>query len=226
MDAVGARKHCCRRSASARIESAEAAAAHPRGRARRASTLATADEVNAYFASDAMVGKLRDIAAEMGGLGDAVKADELEARLKAARQDALRGQRDRADLFEGAGELIRFGEHRFPVNAQPLELMIVPHDGGLAVHLAGTDFYESIGRGLAEKNLWQQDRRASRPTSNARVPRAQSRRGEAARDGSRWCAARGGARGHARDKLAISRRCPRRGGGIRARRARPRASKS
>src|SRR5262249_25938704 len=71
--------------------------------------------------------------------------------------------RDRADLFEGGGDLIRFGEHRFPVNAQPLELMIVPQGDGdsahLAIHLAGTDFYEPIAdeRLLAARHLWQQD---------------------------------------------------------------------
>ncbi|HWO22153.1 MAG TPA: DNA repair ATPase [Kofleriaceae bacterium] len=164
VDAVGARKQLLSAERQRRTGNLQKAAQRIiEGVARRASTLATADEVNAYFASDAMVQKLRDIAAEMVTLGDAVKADELEARLKTARQDALRGQRDRADLFEGAGDLIRFGEHRFPVNTQPLELMIVPHEegqrSGLAVHLAGTDFYEPIAddRLLAAKHLWQQD---------------------------------------------------------------------
>src|SRR5690606_26561841 len=109
--------------------------------------------------SDAMVAKLRDIVGELGELGDTVKADELEAKLKTARQDALRGQRDRADLFEGHGERIRFGEHRVTVNTQPPELMIVPHDDGLAIHLVGTDFYEPIDDPQldAAKDLWQQD---------------------------------------------------------------------
>ena len=161
VDAVGARKQLLAAERQRRAANLQKAAQRIlEGVARRASSLATADEVNAYFASDAMVQKLRDIASEMGGLGDAVKADELEAKLKTARQDALRGQRDKADLFEGAGgELIRFGEHRFPVNTQPLELMIVPHEDGLAVHLAGTDFYESIedDRLMAAKHLWEQD---------------------------------------------------------------------
>jgi len=164
VDAVGARKQLLAAERQRRAGNLQKAAQRIlEGVARRASTLAKADEVNAYFASDAMVQKLREIAAEMGSLGDAVKADELEARLKAARQDALRGQRDRADLFEGGGDLIRFGEHRFPVNAQPLELMIVPQGDGegahMAVHLAGSDFYEPIAdeRLLAARHLWQQD---------------------------------------------------------------------
>ena len=161
VEAVGARKQLLAAERQRRASNLlKAAQRILDGVARRAATLTTADEVNAYFASDAMVGKLRDITAEMGGLGDAVKADELDAKLKAARQDALRGQRDKADLFEGAGgELIRFGEHRFPVNTQPLEVMIVPHEEGLAVHVTGTDFYEPLDdeRLVAAKHLWQQD---------------------------------------------------------------------
>ncbi|HLL24802.1 MAG TPA: hypothetical protein VK427_21865, partial [Kofleriaceae bacterium] len=175
VDAVGARKQLLSAERQRRAANLQKAAARIlEGVARRAANLATADEVNAYFAADAMVQKLRDIVAEMGTLGDSVKADELESRLKAARQDALRGQRDRADLFEGGGELaslIRFGEHRFPVNTQPLELMIVPHEDGLAVHLAGTDFYEAIvdDQLLAAKHLWHQDL----PSESAEVYRAE-----------------------------------------------------
>ncbi|MBA3396397.1 MAG: DNA repair ATPase [Deltaproteobacteria bacterium] len=160
VDAVGARKQLLAAERQRRAANLQKAATRIlEGVARRASSLATSDEVNAYFASDAMVQKLRDIVAEMGTLGDTVKADELEARLKSARQDALRGQRDRADLFEGGGELIRFGTHRFTVNTQPLELMIVPHDDGLAVHLAGTDFYEAIDDAqlVQARHLWHQD---------------------------------------------------------------------
>jgi hypothetical protein len=160
VDAVGARKQQLAAERQRRSSNLHKAAQRIlEGVARRATGLTTSDEVNAYFASDAMVAKLRDIVKEMSALGDSVKADELEAKLKTARQDALRGQRDRADLFEGGGDLIKFGEHRFTVNAQPLELMIVPHDDGLAIHLAGTDFYEPIvdEKLLAAKDLWHQD---------------------------------------------------------------------
>ncbi len=160
VDAVGARKQLLAAERQRRGANLQKAAQRIlEGVARRAAQLGSADEVNAYFASDAMVQKLRDIAGELGTLGDAVKADELESRLKAARQDALRGQRDKADLFEGEGELLRFGAHRFPVNKQPLELMIVPHEDGLAVHLAGTDFYEPIAddRLTSARAYWNQD---------------------------------------------------------------------
>ncbi|MBP8811280.1 MAG: DNA repair ATPase [Kofleriaceae bacterium] len=172
VDAVGARKQLLAAERQRRTANLHKAAQRILdGVARRAAGLGSADEVNAYFASDAMIAKLRDIVAELGTLGDGVKADELEAKLKTARGDALRGQRDAADLFEGGGELIRFGVHRFPVNKQPLELMIVPHDDGLAIHLAGTDFYEPIDdpRLTAARALWQQDL----PSESAEVYRGE-----------------------------------------------------
>jgi len=160
VDAVGARKQQLDTARQRRAANLQKAAQRIlEGVARRAGALKSADEVNAYFASDAMVAKLREIIAELTKLGDTVKADELEAKLKTARQDALRGQRDRSDLFEGQGELIRLGEHRFAVNTQPLELMIVPQESGLAIHLAGTDLYEPIDdeRLNATRDLWNQD---------------------------------------------------------------------
>ncbi len=160
VDAVGSRKQVLSAERQRRTANLTKAATRIlEGVARRATGLATAEEVHAYFASDAMVAKLRDVIAEMATLGDAVKAEELDGKLKAARQDALRGQRDRAELFEGTGELIRFGDHRFAVNTQPFELMIVPRGDGLALHLAGTELYEPIDdpRLLAARHLWEQE---------------------------------------------------------------------
>ncbi|WP_203718127.1 DNA repair ATPase, partial [Asanoa siamensis] len=55
---------------------------------RRASTMDTLDDVNTYFAADPMVAKLRSVADELRALGDAVRGEELDGRVKAARQEA------------------------------------------------------------------------------------------------------------------------------------------
>lgn len=127
------------------------------GLTRRAGSFKEPDELNAYFASDPMVLKLRELGEQIGQLGDSVKADEVDSRLKSAKQDALRGLRDRQDLFE-AGELIKFGKHRFSVNTQALELGVLPHGEGMALSLAGTDFLEPVTdeQFLATKRFWQQ----------------------------------------------------------------------
>ncbi|MEV0714159.1 DNA repair ATPase [Asanoa sp. NPDC050611] len=107
---------------------------------RRASTIDTLDDVNTYFAADPMVAKLRSVADELRALGDAVRAEELDGRVKAARQEAGRALRDRVDLFRDGGETIQLGRHRFAVNTQAIELALVPHEGALAVAVTGTDY--------------------------------------------------------------------------------------
>ncbi|MBM4377384.1 MAG: DNA repair ATPase, partial [Deltaproteobacteria bacterium] len=167
-EAFAAKKQALLDAKNRRIQSLATAAERVlEGIARRGRSQKTVDELNAYFASDAMVLKLRQLADELQALGDSVKADAFVARLLAARQDALRGLRDKLDLFEGEGELIKLGRHRFSVNTQALELTIVPHaasgdgaDGsqGLAFHLTGTDYYQPVlDPGLdAAKRFWDQ----------------------------------------------------------------------
>ncbi len=127
------------------------------GLTRRSRTFDDADEMNAFFAADGMVLKLRELSEQLGELGDAVKADEVLARLKTARQEALRGLRDKLELFED-GNLIKLGNHRFSVNTQPLELTMVPRGEDIAFHLTGTDFYETVEDEAFEatRELWSQ----------------------------------------------------------------------
>ncbi|BCJ44736.1 hypothetical protein GCM10010168_15490 [Actinoplanes ianthinogenes] len=105
---------------------------------RRILTLGDPDEVNTYFATDPMVAKVRSVAEELRAAGDTVRAEELDGQLKAARQEAGRALRDRQDLFGDGG--IRLGRHTFAVNEQAIDLTLVPHDGGLAYAITGTDY--------------------------------------------------------------------------------------
>ncbi|MEV6834605.1 DNA repair ATPase, partial [Streptomyces sp. NPDC051133] len=107
--------------------------------ARRAAGLADTDAVAAYFASDPLVAKVRRTADDLRALGDSVRAEELDGRLKAARQEAARALRDRADLYADGGRTLLLGGHRFAVNTQPLDLTLVPHGEGLAFAVTGTD---------------------------------------------------------------------------------------
>ncbi|MEU2873187.1 DNA repair ATPase [Streptomyces olivoreticuli] len=111
---------------------------------RRATALADADAVNTYFASDPMVAKVRRTADELRGLGDRVRADELDGRIEAARQEAGRAVRDRAELYADGGAAVRLGRHRFTVNAQAVDLALVPHGDGLAFALTGTDYRSPV----------------------------------------------------------------------------------
>ncbi|GAB3434203.1 DNA repair ATPase [Actinophytocola sediminis] len=111
---------------------------------RRVATLSSLDEINTYFASDPMVAKVRAVADDLRALDDAVRAEELAGRLKAARQEAGRSLRDRADLFADGGETVRFGRHRFAVNTQAIDLTLVPKDGRMSLAVTGTDYREPV----------------------------------------------------------------------------------
>lgn len=114
------------------------------GIARRARSFSGQDELNGYFASDPMVAKVREQAERLRELEDSVRADELESRLLAVRDEAARTARDRADIFEEGASVIRLGRHRFSVNTQPLDLTLVPGERGLVFALTGTDYSEGV----------------------------------------------------------------------------------
>lgn len=124
---------------------------------RRTARFATIDEINAFFAADPMVRKIRELSASLRELKDSVKADDLDSRFKAARDQALRGLRDKADLYEDGGSTIRLGpRHRFSVNTQELDLTVLPYEGQLCLSLTGTDFREPVSDPQLEslKDYW------------------------------------------------------------------------
>ena len=129
------------------------------GTTHRVATLNDIDAISGYFATDLMVGKLRDLIAELRDLGDSVKADALQTRLKSAQDDAVRQLKDRKELFAGGRDVIQFGRHRFSVNTQPLEISIIPRDGVMGFHLSGTAYFEPITdpEFLATKAVWEQE---------------------------------------------------------------------
>ncbi len=115
------------------------------------------DELNTYFASDALVLKIREQIEQLRELDASVKADDVESRLKSIKEQALRSLRDKADIYEDGGNVIKLGpRHKFSVNTQELDLTIIPRDGELNIHLTGTDFYEPITHPdlLALRDYW------------------------------------------------------------------------
>ncbi|MFD2178896.1 DNA repair ATPase [Veronia pacifica] len=100
--------------------------------------------LNSYFATDAMVLKLHQLSQSIRELGDSVKADSVDSRIKSLQDQSLRSLRDNQDIFEQGGKVLRLGKHRFSVNQQPLDLSLVDHKGQLCTHISGTDFYQTI----------------------------------------------------------------------------------
>ncbi|MFD9845392.1 DNA repair ATPase [Streptomyces parvus] len=139
--------------------------------ARRVAALDDLDAVHTYFASDPMVAKIRRTADELRELGDPVRAEELDGRLKAARQEAGRALRDRTELYADGGSVIRLGRHRFAVNTQPFDLTLVPSGESLVFALTGTDYRAPVTDPAfsAARPYWEQ----LLPSENAAVYRAE-----------------------------------------------------
>lgn len=125
--------------------------------ARRAERFDQPEQLHAFFAGDPLIIKLRELVTRLRGLKDAVKADDVEARLKAIRDQSVRVQRDRADLFEDAGATIKLGRHRFSVNTQALDLTVLTRGDGLALHLVGADYFAPLQDPALEplRRFWQ-----------------------------------------------------------------------
>ncbi|SNR60842.1 DNA repair ATPase [Hymenobacter mucosus] len=141
--------------ATALLQSAERLLKAVQSRLTRLESVA---DINGYFAADVMVEKVRQTAQELINLGDSVKSDDVQSRLKTLREDAVRQLRDRADLFADGGQTLKFGSHAFTVNTQPLELTVVLRDDALHYHLTGTNFFQEITDPalLASKPVWEQ----------------------------------------------------------------------
>ena len=153
---------------------------------RRTARLTQTEELNAFFAADPLILKLRELAERLRELKDSVKAEDVEARLKAARDQAVRSLRDKSELFEEGGNVIKLGpRHRFSVNTQELDLTLMPRGDQLYLHLTGTEFLEPLQNAELEalRDYWQ----VSLESESSELYRAEYLAGEvlAAADGGR-----------------------------------------
>ncbi|RYF82658.1 MAG: AAA family ATPase [Comamonadaceae bacterium] len=125
---------------------------------RRVAGFTELAQVHSYFASDPMLAKLREQITELRKLGAAVAADDIDTRLKTARDQAVRAVRDQRELSSGTEGGLKLGTHSFTVNKQPLDLTLVGHGEGLAWQITGTDYLAPANdtRLDALRPFWQQ----------------------------------------------------------------------
>ena len=112
---------------------------------RRAGKMDDVDHLNSFFASDPLILKVKTLIDQLRDLDDAVRADDIEAKLKSVQDQSVRGLKDKAEIFEEGGSVIKLGpRHRFSVNQQNLDLTLLTRDGDMNIHLSGTDYFEPI----------------------------------------------------------------------------------
>ncbi|MEM8678221.1 MAG: DNA repair ATPase [Planctomycetota bacterium] len=127
------------------------------GIANRINAMEEVEQIHSFFAADPLVAKVRHIVTQLDELGEAVKVDDLQSRLKMVREEAIRQLRDRRELFVDGGNLIQLGDHQFSVNTQSLDLTTIIQQDTLCFHLTGTNYSEPITvAGVAEcRDLWE-----------------------------------------------------------------------
>ncbi|MBE0362767.1 hypothetical protein PULV_a0329 [Pseudoalteromonas ulvae UL12] len=129
---------------------------------RRAQSFTELEKLNTYFAADPMISKLRALTSELKELGDEIRADDIQSKLKASKDQGIRSLRDKQDIFTDGGNTVSIGKHAFSVNKQLLDLTLLPRDEQLMLHLTGTDYFEAITDEQSLKtleqsrHLWQQ----------------------------------------------------------------------
>jgi biotin-(acetyl-CoA carboxylase) ligase len=126
---------------------------------RRSGSFDHIDKLNSYFAADPMVAKLRQLVEQLRYLDDHVKADDIEAKLKNAKDQAIRALRDKSDIYSADGSLVKIGEHQFSVNKQKPELTLLPRDNEMLLHISGSEYFEHIDSDVfaGTEHLWQQE---------------------------------------------------------------------
>jgi MoxR-like ATPase len=117
------------------------------------------ENIYAFFSTDLMVDKVRNLTVELKDLGDVAKAENLENLLKVAQETALRNLKDKADLFVDGQNIIALGNYKFTVNKQVLDLTIIRKNESLFYHLIGTSFYKQVTNDSVyqHRSIWEQE---------------------------------------------------------------------
>jgi MoxR-like ATPase len=117
------------------------------------------ENIYAFFSTDLMVDKVRNLKDELKDLGDVAKAENLENLLKVAQETALRNLKDKTDLFVDGQNIIALGTYKFAVNKQVLDLTIIRRNENLFYHLLGTSFYKQVSDEslYQHKAIWEQE---------------------------------------------------------------------
>lgn len=125
---------------------------------RRLAQFTEVAQVYTYFVSDPLISKLHKLMEDLRKLGAGVAADDLDTRVKTARDQGLREARDRLELITEGGDTLRLGIHSFTINRQPLEIALLQKDQVWSFHLTGTDYYQAVNNVQLEayRSFWKQ----------------------------------------------------------------------
>ena len=111
---------------------------------RRAAVQDSVEDLNAFFASDQMIMRIREQIEKLRDLGEGVAADDLQTQLAQVEDESVRELRDKADLFGDEDDVIELGRHKFSIGDGDPELTAIPRGGTMMLHITGTEFFEPV----------------------------------------------------------------------------------
>ena len=100
----------------------------------KSKTFSEKEEILAFYSSDLMIDKMRQIIQELKDFKDVSKAENLENLLKKSQEDTLRVLRDKTELFVDGQNIIALGQNKFTVNTQQLALTLLNRNNELFYH--------------------------------------------------------------------------------------------
>lgn len=121
---------------------------------RRASEFDDDKEVAAFFATDQLTSRVRELADELETLDDAGRAAEVRSGLRDAMEEARRRIRDKAALVSDDGAVV-LGGVRLAPNTQPFEMVLSARtdergNDSIAATITATDFAADVTDELSE----------------------------------------------------------------------------
>lgn len=110
----------------------------------KAKNFESESEIHAFFSSDLMVDRARQIAQELATLQDAAKSEEILQQLLVVHQEAVRNLKDKKELYVDGAQILAMGKHRFAIQSQNVALTLTNREGIYNYHITGTSYFEPV----------------------------------------------------------------------------------
>ena len=120
----------------------------------KASKISDLKSLSSFFLTDGMVLRTRKLIKEIADLGDVSKSEDFATKLNNVETALIKKVRDDQDIFEDNGAVLKLGSHRFAVNKQAFEIVLVRKNDELFTHIQGTEFYRKVSTDSLQKELY------------------------------------------------------------------------
>ena len=111
---------------------------------RKIESFDSVDELNTYLSSDNLVIKAQKLIEDLRVQNDTMRADNLLSKFKSIKDQSVRVLRDKSEIYEDGGRIMKIGKHKFPVHQGTPELSVIQQDKDMMLHITGTEYFEKV----------------------------------------------------------------------------------